>query len=69
MITTRKLRPNFQEHMVMVIMNYPILQIFKELDLAERMVLWSIDLAECDIHFLPRGIIKSHMVVDFIVYF
>lgn len=53
----------------MVIMNYPILQIFKELDLAERMVLWSIDLAECDIHFLPRGIIKSHMVVDFIVYF
>jgi len=67
--TTRKLRPYFQGHKIVVKSNYPIKQVLGKPDLAGRMVAWSIELSEYDIQFIPRGNIKSQVLSDFVVEF
>jgi hypothetical protein len=66
-VTARKLRQYFQSHKVVVKTDYPIKNVLKKPDLAERMVAWSIDLSEFDITFSPRGAIKSQILADFYV--
>jgi hypothetical protein len=50
---------------VVVKTDYPIKNVLKKSDLAERMVAWSVELSEFDMNFSPRGAIKSHILVDF----
>jgi hypothetical protein len=66
-VTSRKLRPYFEGHRIVVKLNYPIKQVLGKPDLVGRMVAWSIELSEYDIQFLPRGSIKSQVLVDFFV--
>lgn len=49
--------------------NYPIKQVLGKPDLAGRMVAWSVELSEYDIQFMPRGSVKSQVLVDFVVEF
>jgi len=65
--TTRKLQPYFQGQKIIVKSIYAIKQVLKKPDLAGRMVAWSIELSEYKIQFLPRGIIKSQVLEDFLV--
>lgn len=69
LITARKLRPYFQRHCVMVKTNSPIRKILKKTYLAGIMVSWSIELSKYDIHFVPKGSIKSKVLKDFLMEF
>ncbi|XP_039687770.1 uncharacterized protein [Medicago truncatula] len=68
-ITARKLRPYFQSHKIVIRTNYPVKQILGKLDLAGRMLSWSVELSEYDIQFAPRNNIKSQVLADFVVEF
>lgn len=68
-VTARKLRSYFQSHKVVIRTNYPVKQILGKLDLAGRMLSWSVELSEYDIQFAPRNNIKSQVLADFVVEF
>ncbi|XP_045791855.1 uncharacterized protein LOC123886594 [Trifolium pratense] len=66
-VTARKLRQYFQSHKIVVRTDYPIKNVLRKLDLAGRMVAWSVELSEFDITFSPRGAIKSQRLADFVL--
>lgn len=66
-VTSRKLRQYFQGHPIIVNTNYPIKRVLKKLDLAGRMVAWAVELSEYDITYASRNIIKSQVLVYFLV--
>lgn len=66
-IPARKLLPYFQSHKIVEKTNFPIKQVLCKPDIAGRMVVWSIELSEYGIQFLPRGSIKSQILADFVV--
>lgn len=68
-ITTRKLIPYFQGHIVMVNANYPIHQVLKMLNLVGRMMSWSMELFEYIISSIPRWSIKSQVLAEFATLF
>nr|KYP35063.1 Transposon Ty3-I Gag-Pol polyprotein [Cajanus cajan] len=57
--STRRLRPYFQSHQIVVKTDYPIKKILRKLDLAGRMTAWSIELSEYDIRYESRGPFKA----------
>jgi len=66
-LTTRRMRPYFQNHVITVITDYPIFKILSKLDLAGRMIGWSMELSEFDIIYKLRGAIKPQCLDDFSV--
>jgi len=64
-LTARQMRPYFQNHSITVRTDYPIFKILSKPNLAGRMICWSIELSEFDIHYEPRGAIKSQCLADF----
>ncbi|XP_019455153.1 PREDICTED: uncharacterized protein LOC109356283 [Lupinus angustifolius] len=66
LVATRRLRQYFQSHTTVVRTNQPIRQIMHKPELAERMIAWSIELSQFDIHFEPRTAIKSQVLSDFV---
>lgn len=69
MLMESKLRPYFQGHYIMIKTNYLILQVLKKSNLVGRMVCWVVELYEYDVHFIPRGSIKSQVLVDILTDF
>lgn len=63
----RKLRPYFQAHPIIILIDQPIRQILLKLDASGRLVKWSVELSEFDITYRPRGAIKAQTLVDFVV--
>ncbi|XP_068504689.1 uncharacterized protein [Phaseolus vulgaris] len=45
----------------------PIRKVLQKLDVARRMARWAVELSEFDIHYEPRGPIKSQIYADFVV--
>ncbi|XP_068492212.1 uncharacterized protein [Phaseolus vulgaris] len=45
----------------------PIRKVLQKPDIAGRMVWWSVELSEFDIHYKPRESFKGHVYVDFVV--
>ncbi|GAU50294.1 hypothetical protein TSUD_137480 [Trifolium subterraneum] len=66
-ITSRKLRQYFQSHQVVVKTDCPIKNVLRKTDLAGRMVALSVELLEFDITYIPRGVIKSQALADFVL--
>ncbi|KAK3043190.1 hypothetical protein RJ639_001623 [Escallonia herrerae] len=64
---TRKLQPYFQSHSITVLMDKPLRRILHKPDVSGRLVSWSIELGEFDIHYKPRPSIKGQALADFIV--
>jgi len=64
-ITARRMQMYFQNHLVIVKTNYPIMKILTKPDLAERMIGWAVELSEFHIEYQPRGAIKSQALADF----
>nr|KYP62173.1 Retrovirus-related Pol polyprotein from transposon 297 family [Cajanus cajan] len=62
----RRLRHYFQSHKILVRTDSPIVKVLRKPELAGRMVAWSIELSQFDIHFEPRGPIKAQCMADFI---
>ncbi|KAL2228081.1 UNVERIFIED_CONTAM: Retrovirus-related Pol polyprotein from transposon opus [Sesamum indicum] len=56
--TTRKLRPYFQSHPIVVLTNHPLKQVMSRPDTSGRMVKWAVELGEFDIEFQTRSAVK-----------
>ena len=67
MIIARCLYQYFQAHPIVDRTNQPVQQILQKLDLAGRMVTWSLELLEFDIQYEPKTTIKAQLSVDFLV--
>ncbi|GKA39995.1 reverse transcriptase domain-containing protein [Tanacetum coccineum] len=66
-IASKRLKRYFQEHTIIVITNQPIKQILSNLEVTGRLLKWSFELEEHDIHYRPRTSVKGLILVDFIV--
>uniref|UniRef100_A0A2N9G3C1 RNA-directed DNA polymerase n=1 Tax=Fagus sylvatica TaxID=28930 RepID=A0A2N9G3C1_FAGSY len=69
LIASRKLRPYFQAHSIVVMTDYPIRKAMNKPDAAGRLVQWSIEMGEFDIDYRPRTAIKAQALADFIAEF
>ncbi|XP_015942775.1 uncharacterized protein LOC107468047 [Arachis duranensis] len=67
--SARRLRPYFQSHTINVRTSQPLRQILARPELAGRLIKWSIELSEFDIHYQPRSSIKSQYLADFVAEF
>ena len=55
----RKLKPYFQAHTVVILMDKPLCRTMSSLEAVGWMALWAIELSEFDIHYRPRTAIKG----------
>ncbi|XP_014521800.1 uncharacterized protein LOC106778352 [Vigna radiata var. radiata] len=62
---SRRLRPYFQSHQVVVRTDHPVSKILRKPDLAGRMVGWAVELSEFSIRYEPRGSVKGQHLADF----
>ncbi|XP_060972515.1 uncharacterized protein LOC133038397 [Cannabis sativa] len=68
-LSSRKLRPNFQAHSIEVLTNYPLRQVLAKPETSGRLLKWSVELSQFDIEYKPRTAIKGQALADFIVEF
>ena len=66
---TRKLKPYFQAHTVVVLTDRPLRRAISNPDIAGRLTLWAIELSEFDIQYRPQTAIKGQVVSNFIAEF
>ncbi|RDX78897.1 Retrovirus-related Pol polyprotein from transposon opus, partial [Mucuna pruriens] len=66
-VASRRLRPYFQGHDIVVQTNLPICQVLRKPDLVGRMVAWSVQLSEFNISFEKRGPVKAQVLANFIM--
>ena len=69
LIAAQKLKPYFQAHTIVVLMNKPLRKAMSSPEVAGRMALWAVELSEFDIQYHPRTAVKGQVVVDFIAEF
>ena len=55
----RKLKPYFQAHTIVVLMDKPLRIAMSSPEAAGRMALWAVELSEFDIQYRPRTAIKG----------
>jgi hypothetical protein len=63
---SRKLRHYFQSHKIKVVSSFPLREIMHSRNTMGRIVKWSVELAEFDLEFYPRQVIKSQILADFV---
>ena len=64
-----KLKPYFQAHTIVVLMDRLLRRAMSSPEAAGRMALWAVELSEFDIRYHPRTAIKGQVVADFIAEF
>ena len=65
-VETKKLRPYFQEHPIVVLTNLPLRSTIHKPDLSGRMARWAVELSEYSIQCKPRLAKKGQVLVDFL---
>ncbi|XP_075633677.1 uncharacterized protein LOC142606168 [Castanea sativa] len=65
----RKLKPYFQAHPIIVLMDQPLRRAMNNPKASGRMALWATELSEYDIRYQPRKAMKGQILADFIVEF
>ena len=68
-MAARKLKPYFQAHTVIVLIDKPLRRAMSNPNAAGQLALWAIELSEFDIQYRPRTAIKGQVVADFIAKF
>ncbi|XP_070011017.1 uncharacterized protein [Nicotiana sylvestris] len=68
-MASRKLRPYFQCHPIIVVTTYPLRNISHKHELSGRLAKWAIELREYEISYQPRFAIKSQVLADFVADF
>ena len=58
-IASRKLRPYFQAHMILVITDQPLRKAIGGPDIAGKMIEWAVELSQFDVDYKPRTAIKA----------
>ncbi|KAK3017191.1 hypothetical protein RJ639_007842 [Escallonia herrerae] len=66
-ISARRLRPYFQSHTIVVLIDQPFRKVLMSPEASGRLVNWSVELAEFDLQYKPRTAVKAQALVDFIV--
>ncbi|XP_016207088.1 uncharacterized protein LOC107647530 [Arachis ipaensis] len=64
--TARRLRHYFQSYTIIVRTDQPLRQILTRLELAGRLIKWSVELSEFDIQYESRKTLKSQVLADFV---
>ena len=65
-VATKKLRPYFQAHPIVVLTNLPLWCTIHNPNLSGRMARWAIELSEFNIHYKPRLAKKGQVLADFL---
>ncbi|XP_050233160.1 uncharacterized protein LOC126681656 [Mercurialis annua] len=65
-VTTKKLKPYFQGHTVIVRTNQPLRKALHRPETSGRLVSWSVQLGEHDIRYEPRTTLKAQALADFV---
>ncbi|KAM6555169.1 hypothetical protein CsatB_015931 [Cannabis sativa] len=65
-LASRKLRPYFQAHPIMVLTDQPLRQVLQKPDTSGRLLKWAIELGQYDITYQPRLAIKGQALADFV---
>ena len=58
-IHARRLRPYFQGHHIIVMIEHPIRQVLRKPSLVRRMITWSVELSKFSLEYRPRGPMKA----------
>ncbi|KAK3018233.1 hypothetical protein RJ639_002767 [Escallonia herrerae] len=66
-ISARRLRPYFQSHTIVVLIDQPLGKVLLSPEASGRLVNWSVELGEFDLQYKPRTAIKTQALADFIV--
>ncbi|XP_075670199.1 uncharacterized protein LOC142639961 [Castanea sativa] len=67
--TTRKLKPYFQAHTIIILIDKPLQKAMNSPETAGRITLWAVELSEFDIQYRPLTTVKGQVVADFIAKF
>ena len=65
-VAFKKLRPYFQAHPIVVLINLPLRSTIHKPDLSRRMAQWVIELSEFGIQYKPRLELKGKILADFL---
>ena len=66
-VATKKLRPYFQAHPIVVLTNLPLRSTSHKPSLSGRMARWAVKLSEYGIQYKPRFAKKGQVLADFLV--
>lgn len=66
-ITTRKLKPYFQAHLVTLLTTLPLWRVIHKPNLRGRMTKWLLELSEYEIDFHLPSTVQVQALVDFVV--
>ena len=64
-LASRKLRPYFKAHKIIVLTDQLLKNVFQKLDASRRLVKWAIELSSCRIKFEARHIVKAQALMTF----
>ena len=68
-IASQKLRPYFQAHSIIMLIDQPITKAMNKLDAAGWLVLWAIELGKFNVKCRPQTAIKAQALANFIAEF
>jgi hypothetical protein len=63
---TRKLKHYFLAHSVWVVSDLPLARVLQSKEATEWITQWAVEIDQYDIEFIPRWVIKSQALTDFI---
>jgi hypothetical protein len=66
-IASRKMCHNFQAHKISVVTSYPLKAMLHNPDAIGNNAKWAVELANFELDFLPRHVVKSQALADFVV--
>jgi hypothetical protein len=66
LLATRKLKHYFLVHTVRVVSNRPLTRVLQSKETIERIAQWVMEIGQYNVEFVPRWVIKSQALTDFI---
>ena len=69
LVASKKLRPYFQAHPIVVVIDQPIRNTMNKIDAVGWLIQWAIELGQFDIEYQPRVVIKAQVLAYFIAKF
>jgi hypothetical protein len=63
---TRKLKYYFLAHSIRVVSDRPLAHVLRSKEATGQIALWTVEISQHDVEFIPRRVIKSQALADFI---
>jgi hypothetical protein len=67
LIGSRKLHHYFQAHKILMVSSYSLRVVLHNPNVTGNIAKWAAELAEFKLDFIPRHVVKSQVMVDFLV--